>query len=71
MASTVESSHLPEAGSVSIPRLVKASWISLMRSGVGAAWPFAFLDLLDFLPEVLEDFAEVDFVLALAFADVG
>ena len=32
----------------------------MILSGVGAAWPFTFFVLLDFLAEVLPDFEELD-----------
>lgn len=63
MAPTVESSHLPVGVPVKTPFLAKASWISEMRSGVGAACPFTFLACLpDFLeplcfPEAEEEVA--------------
>ena len=57
MASAVESSHFPDGVPSYAPFLAKAAWISLMRSGVGAACPFTFLVLvffrLELFPEVL------------------
>ncbi len=65
MAPTVESSHCPVGVPVKTPLRARASWISVIRSGVGAAWPFTFLVFLwelrefavrvDFFPEVAEE----------------
>lgn len=46
IALTVSSSHLPDGVPVKAPFDAKASWISLMRSGVGASWPLTFFVLL-------------------------
>ena len=69
MASTVESSHLPVGSPANAPRFAKAVCISLMRSAVGAAWPFTFFLRLDFFMELLADFVEVTFVAVFAEPD--
>jgi hypothetical protein len=58
-AAIVESSHVPVGVPLSAPLLVKACWISLMRSEVGACCPFTFFALL---------FFPFEFLAVLAFA---
>src|SRR5580700_4886377 len=71
MASVVESSHFPLGVLFNAPFFANASWISVMRCGVGVICPRWRPVLLGRLPDFLPlDFTLLDFV-TLGFPAAG